>query len=545
MNAYIDYVSKSIMTLSNFFGQRLFTSITPSPMNNKPMKHDQIHNIPSQSLYLQATMTILPQNRVRLIAIPVFLCASWFLDFTKLIDSLGVETTQGTHHVRKKSNPIRIDNNNKTAMPSLFQDGIHNAAEQALHTVSVDDEQNLRNKKPVSWYDTNTAVQELEKALSESLTLEERQLWHDTPNFHPFPKRISCPSPKPFVSSNVPITLLDFTDEQKDTLRQQLEQGSSTIRKAFAPWIEKEGFHPDLILHGGKVAGLMVGILDGKLYFWGDKHSHAKIRLLAEHLESVLYEFHKRNVQIPDVMFPYSVRSIPPDSLTKNCARRSAVPSHLQDRYDAVPVAGIAMDPTIHTGIALMPNMYFGNLQVWDRYTKELLGKLNTPWNKRKKRVFWRGKIDKNLYHNAPRLEALQAAARDLQSSNGKNRNFDVRLTSGCGYLKNFAKNVTRTSPLAPKWLPRDYFIKVTECGGYTRTPHAKFPNYWAQLNLPGSSLGSYSKNLQNLWPMGAGMYLCCDAASIRSILCNLTHTPSLSFFSCHDLEPIGSRILL
>ena len=236
------------------------------------------------------------------------------------------------------------------------------------------------------------------------------------PIFIPFQNPLSCPSPKPFVKSNVPITLLDFTNEQKDALRQQLEQGSSTIRKAFAPWIEKDGIHPDLILHGGQSSGTHGWYFGRQTLLLGRQIiRQAKVRLLAQHLESVLYEFHKRNIQIPNVMFPYSVRSIPPDSLTKACAPTSAVPRHLQDRYDAVPVAGIAMDPSIHSGIALLPNMYFGNLQVWDRYTKELLGKQNTPWNKRKKRVFWRGKIDKNLHHNAPRLEALQAAARNYE----------------------------------------------------------------------------------------------------------------------------------
>lgn len=446
----------------------------------------------------------LRQNQLRLIAIPVFLCASWFLDCRKLFDSLVVRTKET---VAKEHGTVRY-NNTTTLLrkpSSHFGEVGHNAAEQALQGQPVGvQHDNKKQMRP--WHNTSKAVQALKKEVAESLTPEERKLWYEKPVFHPFPQQIECPSPKKFERpTQIEFKELDFTEEQKNNLRQELEQGSITIRKAFEPWIDTNGFHPDLILHAGRVAGLFVGIFDGKLYFWGRNHSSAKVRLLSEHLESVLEEFHKQDTKVPDVVFPYAVRSSPPDSLTKQCARYSAVPKHLQDRYNAVPVAGIAMDPTIHSGIALMPNMYFGNLQVWDRYTKELLGMVDVPWNKRNKRVFWRGKISKRLDANIPRMEALQAAARDFRVSP---RRMDIMLTSGCDYLKQYAKNVTRTSPLAPKWLPKDYFLKVTECGGHTKTPHAKFTNYWAQLNLPGSSLGSYSKNLQNLWPTGAAVMI-------------------------------------
>lgn len=454
-------------------------------------------------------MTLTP-HRLRLMAIPVLLCASWFFDGGRLIASFIVEQSEQSMKPPIKTSDTQ--NDGATVPPphleqpsSLFQNDVHDAAEQALRG-SVSVVQDNDDKK--IWYEQNTAVQTLNDALSKSLTQEEKLHWYEEPVFHPSEPQIDCPSPKKFQGPVTEVTELeDFTDQQKNDLKRQLENGFTTIRNAFLPWIDKGGFHPDLILHGGKVAGLYVGIFDGKLFLGGKQHSSAKVRLLAEHLESVMEEFHKQGVDIPDVIFPYTVRSIPPDSLTRACARHSAVPPHLQDYYDTVPVAGIAMDPSLHTGVALMPNMYFGNLRVWDRYTRQLLdgGKVDTPWNKRHKRVFWRGKIDKRLEHNAPRLEALQAAARDTKTSP---RRLDIALTSGCDYLKEFASNVTRTSPLAPKWLPKDYFIKVTECGGSNRMLHAKYTNYWAQLNLPGSSLGSYSKNLQNLWPTGAAVMI-------------------------------------
>jgi hypothetical protein len=61
----------------------------------------------------------------------------------------------------------------------------------------------------------------------------------------------------------------------------------------------------------------------------------------------------ERNVFIPDVIFPYTVRSLPSNKHTFKCTKYSMVPKHLQDRYDTMPVTGIAMDPSRHDGIAL------------------------------------------------------------------------------------------------------------------------------------------------------------------------------------------------
>ena len=423
----------------------------------------------------------------RLIAIPVLICASWLLDSRQLI--LTLQSLMSTNEKAEKIHVTGVlTDKNKTGA----------LKESPLPPFDTKDD-----KKP--WYEQSAAVLALKQATSMSLSEEEELRWYAEPSFPPPPK-VECPSPKSFQQSWKVSTELEFTDRQKSDLRKQLEQGSTTIRDAFMPFIDNGGLHPDLILHAGNVVGLLIGIFDGKVTFSGS-HSNAKVRLLAEHLESVMDAFHKQGVKIPNVIFPYTVRSIPPVMLTSQCARESVVPKHLQNRYDAAPVAGIAMDPNQHVGVALMPNMYFGNIQVWDRYTELLMEgrKMDTPWDKRRKRVFWRGKVDKKLWANVPRVEALQAAARDAQTPP---RRMDITLTSGCNYLRSFAKNTTQTSPLAPKWLPKDYFLKVTKCGGNQRTPHAKFTNYWAQLNLPGSSLGSYSKNLQNLWPTGAAVMM-------------------------------------
>ena len=71
---------------------------------------------------------------------------------------------------------------------------------------------------------------------------------------------------------------------------------------------------------------------------------------------------------------------------------------------------------------------------------------------------------------------------------------FDIALSRGCKELKTFAKNIKQTTPLAPKWLPTDQFLRSTRCGPNEGMSHAHYPEYMSQLNLPGSAQGSYSK---------------------------------------------------
>jgi hypothetical protein len=365
------------------------------------------------------------------------------------------------------------------------------------------------------WRERSDTVKALEKAVSAALTPEEQWLWYSTPTFATSVEKVSkkCPEPVIFKKRRT-LQETDFTVAQQETLRKKLLKGPATIREVFLPWIEKGGFHPDLILHSIDAVGLMVGIFDGKVYFGGtsDLKSNAKVHTLAEHLESVMDEFRKKKVTIPDIMFPYTVGSFPSTKHTTRCAKYSLVPEHLRDRYDTMPVAGIAMDPTVHSGIALMPNMYFANIRVWHEYTKQLLagGKADTPWNERIKRVFWRGKVGRKPMSNLPRMAAIQAAAR---SAKKKSRWLDVKLTSGCDFFEEFAKSINQTTPDSPPWMPPSQFLKLTECGPFNKVPHAKFSSYMAQLNLPGSAMASYSKNLQNLWPTGAAVMIWDQAA--------------------------------
>ena len=63
---------------------------------------------------------------------------------------------------------------------------------------------------------------------------------------------------------------------------------------------------------------------------------------------------------------------------------------------------------------------------------------------------------------NEPRVEALQAAARDKKSSQDL---MDIKLTHGCSQLKDMIANVTQKSADSPPWLSSDEFLANTKCG--------------------------------------------------------------------------------
>jgi hypothetical protein len=458
-------------------------------------------------------MRPLSSSLVRLgLAVPVLISVMHLMQVglkPTWVDTVNIRVHEQVKQRISKKNELRPEINSENTIQIR---ATKKEAKKKKKTVKSATTETLPEDK---WREHSDTVKALEKAVSAALTPEEQRLWYSAPTFAETVEKVSekCPKPVKFKKRRT-LQETDFTVAQQETLRKQLMKGSATIREAFLPWIEKGGFHPDLILHSIDAMGLMVGIFDGKVYFGGtgDPKLKAKVRGLAEHLESVMDEFRKQKVDIPDIMFPYTAGSFASTKHTTRCAKYSLVPEHLQDRYDTMPAAGIAMDPAVHSGIALMPNMYFANIRVWHKYTKQLLagGKADTPWNKRIKHVFWRGKVARKPFANLPRMAAIQAAAR---SAKNKSTWLDVKLTSGCDFFEEYAKSINQTTPDSPPWMPPSQFLKLTECGPFNKVPHAKFSNYMAQLNLPGSAMASYSKNLQNLWPTGAAVMIWDQAA--------------------------------
>ena len=154
------------------------------------------------------------------------------------------------------------------------------------------------------WIKTSKAVQLLREELSKSLSPKEYKEWLVTPNFHPFPDqekwfyhlpgknnaddslRYECPPPRKTEFNFKSIAELEFTKVQKDKLRAELNQGSIAIKNTFEPWIDKGGFHPDLILH--RATNLMIGIIDGVLHLSYRGAFQGKYWDVAKHLESVV-----------------------------------------------------------------------------------------------------------------------------------------------------------------------------------------------------------------------------------------------------------------
>lgn len=143
----------------------------------------------------------------------------------------------------------------------------------------------------------------LREELSKSLSPKEyKESWFVTPNFHPFldqekwfyhlpcnnadeSQRYECPPPwKTFNFQS--IAELEFTKVQKDKLCAELNQGSIAIKNTFEPWIDKSGFHPDLILH--RATNLMIGIIDRVLHLSYTGAFQGKYWDVAKHLESVV-----------------------------------------------------------------------------------------------------------------------------------------------------------------------------------------------------------------------------------------------------------------
>lgn len=122
----------------------------------------------------------------------------------------------------------------------------------------------------------------------------------------------------------------------------------------------------------------------------------------------------------------------------------------------------------------LVPNPYFAHATEWDERTSAW-GRV--PFADRKKSVFWRGAVNQHCSSgNAARVDAL-IAAQDEPTLAG------VRCTS---------------------FAPAAYCDVVKQHSGVTCGEFVDVANFsqWAYLlNLPGTMGGSYSRNLNYLWP--------------------------------------------
>ncbi|KAJ8602584.1 hypothetical protein CTAYLR_008765 [Chrysophaeum taylorii] len=149
----------------------------------------------------------------------------------------------------------------------------------------------------------------------------------------------------------------------------------------------------------------------------------------------------------------------------------------------------------------LVPNPYFGRRSIgtWDK-DRSRFEKLRIPFERRIPKVFWRGSVGSKRScsqgtGNYARLQAvtLTTCREDL---------FDVRCQHGCA-------DGTNTT-FDPTCFPRDddfFDLKNLATTRHFVDP-ADYSKYQFLLNLPGSTSGSYSRNLNHLWAMGSVVLL-------------------------------------
>lgn len=142
----------------------------------------------------------------------------------------------------------------------------------------------------------------------------------------------------------------------------------------------------------------------------------------------------------------------------------------------------------------MVPNPYFHDLEFWTAVRRILKQTASErPWSGRRDSVFWRGHIQVSPCADE------QGNWHRLRAATINSPKIDVR----CWMLKKCRIRDDRTSPCpgleyddAMK-RARDNPSLITREG---HVPKENFTNYRYLLNLPGSTQGSYSRNLNHLW---------------------------------------------
>ena len=178
------------------------------------------------------------------------------------------------------------------------------------------------------------------------------------------------------------------------------------------------------------------------------------------------------------------------------------------------PCLVMAKDPPDRPGV-LIPNPYLGDWRDWRDFRKRLHAVAQeSPFAARKRRAFWRGAIRPGKADPAHRRHdcaiaggnyaRLQAASLTLSAS----RFVDVRCgsTGVCAPREDahFCDGVEGVPPMP--YTPD--MVAVTKKPAIVTSPRwtmqEDYAKYKYLLNLPGSTHGSYSRNLNHLWFLGS-----------------------------------------
>jgi len=126
----------------------------------------------------------------------------------------------------------------------------------------------------------------------------------------------------------------------------------------------------------------------------------------------------------------------------------------------------------------MVPNPYFGDLRKWEAAQNEVVQQ-NRPWSRKKAQAFYRGDCASSAESRFS-LISIDSYLLDVGWLNS--------ATETC--LKKFARNEEEL---------RLHLQKRKKA-----LPESQFTKYRYLLNMPGSSAGSYSRHLNNIWNKGS-----------------------------------------
>lgn len=145
----------------------------------------------------------------------------------------------------------------------------------------------------------------------------------------------------------------------------------------------------------------------------------------------------------------------------------------------------------------MVPNPFFaeGDMASWGRHCRELArSAAERPWPSRDPRLFWRGNVGNHVNDslrdsgNFARLSALTLTAKNSS-------NFDVkcRVCRPLNESLHYDEAMRRLVRLRMQGVRDETFVDQKD---YSR--------YQMLLNLPGTTAGGYSRNLNHLWILGS-----------------------------------------
>mmetsp|Transcript_8130 Transcript_8130/g.28592 ORF Transcript_8130/g.28592 Transcript_8130/m.28592 type:complete len:578 (-) Transcript_8130:2-1735(-) len=165
--------------------------------------------------------------------------------------------------------------------------------------------------------------------------------------------------------------------------------------------------------------------------------------------------------------------------------------------YKSPPVVIAKIRGVAQQGI-MIPNPYFGDgdLDTWGQDCAVFKRAAQVDWEKRAPRAFWRGGIvaTKSCKANSGNYARLQALTLSLFNNN----DVDVMCSSKGGCLSNTTQRCAQFEYDADLIFAQGHLDRLVD-GNVLRELFAK--NKYL-LNLPGKTLGSYSRNLNHLWSL-------------------------------------------